>query len=152
MQGATEGGDAATGLKLSLKLGRYVNGVLVSYLCISLMNSLLCSGGADSAAASTSADVEKKRKSMGGAGGTEQKKKRESTAGAIDDKSIAGADVVLVGDSATAVFASSVLAGNALYESNCARLAALGVPGPPTFLQPLWPGFMTDLSVRSKVS
>jgi hypothetical protein len=105
----------------------------------------------ESATVPSGVEIEKKRKSIGGAGAGELKKKRESIAGGADEKALVAADVVLVGDSATAVFASSVLAGNALYESNCARLAALGVPGPPTFLQPLWPGFMTDLSIRSKV-
>jgi hypothetical protein len=115
-------------------------------------NVFLSSAASDSAAVPSGTEIEKKRKATGAAGAGELKKKRESIAGGAEDKALSAADVVLVGDSATAVFASSVLAGNALYESNCARLAALGVPGPSTFLQPLWPGFMTDLSVRSKVS
>ena len=62
-----------------------------------------------------------------------------------------GSGVVLLEDTDPAVFATSLLSGSALYEANCARLVALGIPGPQMFLNPQWPGFMTDLAIREKV-
>ncbi len=121
-----------------------------------LMSSALYFSSGTSDGVGVAADSDKKRKSLGVAATGELKRKRDSiggaNAGGLDsDKAAGGLDVVEVGDSATSVFASSVLAGQALYEANCERLASLGVPGPPVFLQPLWPGFMTDMAIRSKV-
>ena len=88
--------------------------------------------------------------------GAELKRKRASLeASASQDASGAtpepNASVVLTDEAAPALFANALLTGQALYEANTARLNTLGVPGPPAFLQPQWPSFMSDLPTREKV-
>ena len=89
--------------------------------------------------------------------GAELKRKRaslEAAAAAVDSAPTpadGAADVVLTDEAATAQFANALLTGQALYEANTARLNTLGVPGPPAFLQPIWPSYMDDLPTREKV-
>ena len=61
-------------------------------------------------------------------------------------------ETVVSEDANSALFANALLFGNALYEANSSRLITLGVPGPPAFLQPRWPNFMSDLPTREKVN
>jgi hypothetical protein len=87
--------------------------------------------------------------------GAELKRKRASLeAAATADNMVPielGAEVLLTDETAPALFANALLTGHALYEANTARLNVLGVPGPPVFLQPIWPSFMSDLPTREKV-
>lgn len=89
--------------------------------------------------------------------GAELKRKRASLeAAAGQDSGVAvpeaTANVVLTDETAPALFANALLTGQALYEANTARLNTLGVPGPPAFLQPQWPSFMSELPTREKVA
>lgn len=84
--------------------------------------------------------------------GAELKRKRAS----LDAESIhappeQSPDVVLTDEATPALFANALLTGHVLYEANTVRLNTLGVPGPPVFLQPIWPSFMNDLPTREKV-
>jgi hypothetical protein len=106
--------------------------------------------------------VEKERQKPGRKVGSQLKRNRASLGAAGGDATAdaaavaAGTDVkasdvaILTDESNPAMFANALLTGNALYEANTARLIILGIPGPPAFLQPMWPSFMNDLPSREK--
>jgi hypothetical protein len=138
--------ETSSGLKLILKVNRPGQ------------NSADVSEGNAAGGAAVEENVRKKKKKKRdkstemSAGSVEVDEKNSLDTAQLQNTSISamGSDIMLLSGADPAIFASSLLTGDSLYQANCARLAALGVPGPQVFLSPQWPTFMNDLTTREK--